>query len=401
MSVQPLAGLRVVVTRPLDQAAALVREIECRGADAVSVPVIEIVDPVDGGVSLRAALMTQQANDWLIITSPNGASRVAAALGDHSLTPGVRVAVIGPGTQAQAEAGGLPIDLVPVDSIAEGLLARFPVGTSVGSRVLLARAETARDVLPTELRRRGWTVDEVTAYRTVLVPVTASGRIACGRADAVVFTSGSTVRGLVDAVGIDGLPPIIVSIGPATSAVVTSVGATVSVEASVHSLPGVVDALVDHLHDRIVIHPEDAASADAQSCLERYFADIDSRFATGFDRTNVLTTDPHEVSPPHGLFLVVRLNGSPVGCGCLKLIEPGIADIKRMWLSPAVRGRGLGRRLLHHLVAEGQTLGLRQVRLDTNDALVEAIALYRGAGFVEVEAFNQEPNAHRWFILNY
>lgn len=385
------------MTRPRDQAAALVDALEAEGAAAVSVPVIEIVDPPDGGAALVAALDSITGGDWLVVTSPNGAQRVAAALGGRSLADGVRVAAVGPATAERASSLGLEVDLVPDDAIAEGLIASFPPPPAGGGRVVLARAETARATLPDALRTAGWAVTDVTAYRTVVVDVDADGRAACAGADAVAFTSGSTVDGLVAAVGVDGLPPIVASIGPATSARAGERNVAVSVEAEVHTIPGVVDALVDHFADRVVLHVEDAATPAAQWCLGRYYDDIDDRFAGGLDRTAILTTAVDEISPPSGLLVIARLAGRPVGCGCLKRTGDGIVDIKRMWLDPDVRGRGLGRSLLDRLVDEARALGMRQVRLETNEALTEAIALYRSAGFDEVAAFNDEPHAHHWF----
>lgn len=396
MTVMPLSGLRVVVARPRHQAAVLVDALEAMGAIAVSVPVIDIADPADGGAALRAALRSLASDDWLVFTSPNGASRV-----DPSDVPvGVSIACIGPGTQAQSESLGFIIDLVPGHSIAEGLVEVFPTPPASGGRVVLARAESARSVLPDELRAAGWRVDDVATYRTVAVAIDDSDREACREADAVAFTSGSTVTHLVDQVGTDGLPHIVAAIGPATAQVASDRGVEVTIEAAVHTIPGLVDALVDYVAGRVVIHTEDAASADAQWCLDQYFADIDDRFESGLNRGVVLTSDPHEVSPPNGLFLVARLDGQPVGCGCLKRVAPGVADIKRMWLDPSVRGRGLGRGLLDRLVAEARQLGLRRVQLETNESLTEAIALYRAAGFGEVEPFNDEAHAHYWFALD-
>ena len=86
-----------------------------------------------------------------------------------------------------------------------------------------------------------------------------------------------------------------------------------------------------------------------------------------------------------------------MGCGSLKLHPDAPPDIKRMWVAPAARGLGLGRRLLRTLEQHAQESGAAAVRLETNAALVEAIAMYRAAGYVEVEAFNDEPNADHWF----
>lgn len=395
-----LTHLRVVVTRPREQAAALVDALERHGAEAVSVPTIRIEDPPDGGVALRAGLRSLQADDWVVITSPNGAARVGAVVAERPLAVGVKVAVVGPGTKARVEAEGLTVDLVPDDAIAEGLAARFPARPSSGGRVLLARAEIARETLPLQLTLMGWNVDDVVAYRTVHVDVDDAGRQACGDADAVAFTSGSTVESLVRAVGVDGLPPTRFAIGPATARKAAELGVEVDVVAAEHTIPGLVDAIRAHYADRAYIHAEDADSADAQWCLQQCDADIGERFAGGVDGESIPTSDTHEVSPPNGLFLVARLDGTAVGCGCLEPTAPGTVDITRMWLSPDVRGRGLGRALLDRLVTEARRLGYRQARLETNEALIEAISLARAAGFVEVAPFNDEPHAHHWFALD-
>jgi len=247
MTSAPLAGRRVVVTRPRSQAAGLVAALETAGATAIAVPVIEIVDPADGGVSLRAGLAALRADDWLVLTSPNGAARVGAALSNRSLPDGVKVAVIGPGTRSQAEAVGLTVDLVPQSAIAEGLVAKFPTLPATGGRVLLARAEVARETLPIELRMMGWTVDEVVAYRTITVSVSAEDAEACRSAAIVAFTSATTVTGLVDAVGVDGLPEVVASIGPATSARASALNVKVDIEAPIHTIAGLVEAIVANL----------------------------------------------------------------------------------------------------------------------------------------------------------
>ena len=85
-------------------------------------------------------------------------------------------------------------------------------------------------------------------------------------------------------------------------------------------------------------------SVDAQWCLEQYYAELDTRFVHGLDRGTVQSTDVDEISPPNGLFVVVRLDGHPVGCGALKRSDPAVIDIKRMWLRSDMRGRGLDAR---------------------------------------------------------
>jgi DNA-binding MarR family transcriptional regulator/GNAT superfamily N-acetyltransferase len=141
----------------------------------------------------------------------------------------------------------------------------------------------------------------------------------------------------------------------------------------------------------------DPRSPDATSCLDRYYAEIDERFEAGFHVEHSLVPDPGEFTPPGGLFLVARLRSDPVGCGALKLRGAGPADIKRMWVDPAVRGLGVGRRLLSELERHAAERGVTTVRLETNRALVEAIAMYRSAGYEEVDAFNDEPYGDHWF----
>lgn len=128
----------------------------------------------------------------------------------------------------------------------------------------------------------------------------------------------------------------------------------------------------------------------ARACLQDYFTELDRRFATGFDPDAALPTDAK-------VFLVATLRGEPVGCGALKAAGPTTTEIKRMWVAPATRGLGVGRRVLSELEARAAADGARTVRLDTNGTLVEAIAMYRSAGYAEVERFNDEPHATLWF----
>ena len=141
----------------------------------------------------------------------------------------------------------------------------------------------------------------------------------------------------------------------------------------------------------------DPADPDAQTCLHAYYEELNERFAAGFDPARSREVALDEVRPPAGIFLVARHESEAVGCAGLKLHGDAPAEIKRMWVSSAVRGRGLGRRLLAELERQAATLGARAVQLDTNGSLVEAIALYRSAGYREVEPFNDEPYATLWF----
>lgn len=131
------------------------------------------------------------------------------------------------------------------------------------------------------------------------------------------------------------------------------------------------------------------AGAEARACLARYFAELDERFATGFDPDAALPTDA-------SVFLVARLRGAAIGCGALKPTGRGVVDLKRMWVDPSARGLGVGRRVLAELEARAAADGARTIRLDSNGTLVEAIGMYRSAGYAEVEPFNDEPHATTW-----
>ena len=142
---------------------------------------------------------------------------------------------------------------------------------------------------------------------------------------------------------------------------------------------------------------EDPTTPDARRCLEQYFAELHTRFRTGFDPSRSIPAAAHELMPPAGLLLVARLRGQPIGCGAVKFHAGAPAELKRMWVAPDVRGLGLGRRLLLELERQAKNAGARVVRLETNRALTEAIQLYRGSGYREVAAFNDEPYADHWF----
>jgi uroporphyrinogen III methyltransferase/synthase len=244
---RPLFGQTVVVTRPEGQASVLAEQLRGAGADAVILPVIEIEDPADGGAALSAALDDVGGYDWVVVTSANGASRVLAGLPDARALGGVSVAAIGPGTAAALADGNIRADLVPERFVAEGLLEAFPAPPDGGGRVLLARAAVARDTLPEGLRAEGWDVDVVEAYRTVPATPDAAALDAAAAADIVTFTSSSTVTRFLEVAGPDRVPPLVACIGPVTSATARDAGLTVDVEATDHTVPGLVAALVEHL----------------------------------------------------------------------------------------------------------------------------------------------------------
>jgi len=142
---------------------------------------------------------------------------------------------------------------------------------------------------------------------------------------------------------------------------------------------------------------DDPTSDDAQFCIRSYFAELDVRFESGFDPSQSISADAAELTEPSGLLLIARLRGEPIGCGALKLHGREPAEVKRMWIAGAVRGLGLGRRILEELERHAHQRGVGTLRLETNQTLNEAIGLYKSAGYREVERFNDEPYAHHWF----
>ncbi|ROS61032.1 acetyltransferase (GNAT) family protein [Frigoribacterium sp. PhB160] len=147
----------------------------------------------------------------------------------------------------------------------------------------------------------------------------------------------------------------------------------------------------------IVLAEVDPDDPRAAWCLGQYLAEIDARFDVGYDPAAAVPTTPADMRPPKGLFVLATQDGEPVGCGALKLHGDGTAEVKRVWTSAVVRGRGLGRRLLRDLESRAVASGRTVLRLDTNAALVEAMALYRSEGWVEVPRFNDERYADHWF----
>ena len=143
-----------------------------------------------------------------------------------------------------------------------------------------------------------------------------------------------------------------------------------------------------------IVDPE---HPDARRCLRAYVAELNRRSDIPFDPSNGSTAEPHEVRPPAGAFVIAYLNDDAIGCGAVKHRPGGPSDIKRMWVAESARGLGLGRRLLVTLEQLAHDSGATVARLETNNALTEAIALYRSTGYEEVPAFNDEPFAHRWF----
>jgi uroporphyrinogen III methyltransferase/synthase len=249
----PLFGRRVVITRARAQASELAARLAELGAQVVEAPAIRIEPRLeDPDVGRAVALLAAGDVDVVCLTSPNGADLLMEALAggglDARALAGTTLAAIGPGTARALARHGLRADVVPERSIAESLAAELVTRGVAGRRILIARAAEARDVLPEELTKAGAAVDVVILYETVRAVLDAADRAAVADADYVTFTSSSTVKNFVEALGgRDGLPAQarVISIGPVTSATARDLGIRVDVEAARHDIEGLVAALLD------------------------------------------------------------------------------------------------------------------------------------------------------------
>jgi GNAT superfamily N-acetyltransferase len=146
----------------------------------------------------------------------------------------------------------------------------------------------------------------------------------------------------------------------------------------------------------ITLEIVDPESPMARAAVDRYFAELAERFPDGFEATDP-AADEASLRPPGGAFVVALRDGVVVGCAGLRSLAPEIGEVKRMWVDPDTRGLGLGSRLLRHLESLSAARGHRMIRLDTNDTLTEAIAMYRKRGYRDIERYNDNPYARCWF----
>lgn len=135
----------------------------------------------------------------------------------------------------------------------------------------------------------------------------------------------------------------------------------------------------------------------AQACLTAYYAELDRRFPGGFKVEQSHDPDAADLTRPRGSFIVALDGATPVGCAALKGTDKGYAEIKRMWIAEQARGTGLARQLMTRAEEVARELGITLLRLDTNSALTDAIAIYRHWGWTEIPRFNADPYAEVFF----
>jgi len=251
---KPLFGKRVVVTRSREQASDLSGQIEALGGEVFEFPAIAIAEP-DDFVPLDAAIARAETYDWLIFTSVNGVeaffTRLRRQGRDIRDLKGARLCAIGPKTKESLEALCLKVEYVPSEYRAEAVLEGLKGKLKPGERVLLPRADIAREILPDTLREMGAEVDNVVAYRTVR-----------GGGDArllrefleermihyITFTSSSTVKNFVETLDAADLQSLLagvrlVSIGPITSQAARDLGLAIDAEATEYTIDGLLEAL--------------------------------------------------------------------------------------------------------------------------------------------------------------
>lgn len=273
---RPLAGRRIAITRPREQADALAQRLEALGAQVTLLPAIRIA-PIEDYAPLDAAIARLSAYDWLVFTSVNGVAafseRLAATGHSWDERGMAQVAAIGPATAAALERAGVPVALMPDEYVAEGIL--DGLGMVAGQRLLLARADIARRTLAEGLRLRGAEVDEVAAYRTIPQPVApellaqALDEAGGERVDAITFTSSSTALGLLQGLAAAGRAPAeglrgvaLAAIGPITAATLREHGLEPAIVALEYTISGLTTALVAYFNGQSA--PDDVASPGAE-----------------------------------------------------------------------------------------------------------------------------------------
>ncbi len=256
---RPLFGLRVLVTRPAEEATQTAARLRALGAEPILFPTIAI-QPLEDWSSLDAALerLAGHYYDWLILTSVNAVrfvwEHLRAAGRDARALAETRLATIGPITCRALAKRGLQADLVPEQYVTEATLER--IGPVDGLRILAPRADIARPALVAGLETAGATVDEVTVYLTVRASSDDAGQVremlTAGAIDVLTFTSSSTVLNFVAA--LEPLPSlrtatIVACIGPITARTAIEAGLRVDVSAEEHTMDGLLYALVEHLEE--------------------------------------------------------------------------------------------------------------------------------------------------------
>ena len=242
----PLVGSSVIVTRARHQTSELSNLLLEAGAIPIVIPVIEIRVSEQVRNLLKRSVDEAQQASWVVFSSQNAVASIIETPGGLDLLHRARIACIGPATASACTKAGVTVGFVPSQSGPEAFVREFPA-PSGAELVTYFASGIARPVIEDGLRARGYVVDRVTAYETVESTVSPYVRHRAHGADAIVFTSSSTVTAAVSVFGAAHLPRRIISIGPATTAAIVDVGLVVSREAREQRLDALISALVASL----------------------------------------------------------------------------------------------------------------------------------------------------------
>ncbi|MCO8126529.1 GNAT family N-acetyltransferase [Acidimicrobiia bacterium EGI L10123] len=434
-----LTGRTVAVTaeRRAEEQADLFRK---RGAEVVVATTVHTVD-LTGDAALRATTEAVIADppDWVVATTGFGMrlwfeAADAWDLGDALIRAlGTSLVVArGPKAQSACRQRGLEVRWrAPGESMPEVVAWLEAQDGIAGASVVVQLFDPEDHPSTAELVAMADQVTEVPVYRWRRpddeAPVRdLAHRIARRGVDAVTFTSQPAVRFLLEVAAEEGVLDELVAacndgivlpvcVGPVCAEPIAAAGIRTAVWPDPYRLVPMVKLATERLaslgDDSSAIRRDESPTnrspvrfeevhphaPDAQAAMAAYVDELDRRFPTGFDAGDARTGDADALAAPAGAFLIARQDDRVVACGGVQTIGDGVGEIKRMWVAGDVRGQGLGRRLLTELEARSAALGHRLVRLDTNGELTEAIALYEGSGYAEVERYNDNPYAQRFF----
>ncbi len=417
----PLTGRIVAVTaeRRAEDQAELFRK---RGAEVLLAPTVHTVDlSGDDGLRRTTEAVIAEPPDWVVATTGFGMRLWFEAAETWGLDAALGSAlgtsrVVARGTKAQSVCRQRGLEVVwkaPGESMPE-VVAWMGAQDGIASATLAVQLFDPEDhPSTTELEAIAGAVTTVPVYRWRRpddeAPVRALvRRLADRQVDAVTFTSQPAVRFLFEVAAEEGVLDAIVAacndgavlpvcVGPVCAEPVIAAGIRTSVWPDPFRLVPMVKLAAERLAggSPVTFEEVDPHSEEARAAMAAYFAELDARFPSGFEPGT--DADLGAMAPPTGSFLLAREGGRVVGCGGVQTIGDGVGEVKRMWVHDGSRGTGLGTRLLGALEERCAALGHRLVRLDTNGELVEALALYRRAGYREIDRYNDNPYAERFF----
>jgi|TARA_B100000029_G_scaffold497968_1_gene566157 uroporphyrinogen-III synthase len=218
-----LSGKSLVITRSSEQSEPLFSDLTNLGAHVISLPLITIADPIDGGKEFLEKVKNLSAYNWVVVTSPNGANRLIENVDELENFQKLKIGVIGKSTAEVFEKFGITVDLIPERTFSEGFVEIFPTPLDEENRILLVQAEKARTIIYEGLRNLGWQIDKVVAYRNIDAEIEKESLLEAKSADAIVFTASSAVNRYHE---ISGVPEPLdaICIGPITGETAQNLG---------------------------------------------------------------------------------------------------------------------------------------------------------------------------------